>query len=136
MPQKAPNDQVKDVAVAQPDPGNLWVWASNVSQCINSNFVIHVLPEINTHFVITFMTPEGGSLIAVTSSINRSAWLFSFHDELVAKTHTAYCEIFWPYSCHRLQDMFYPSSLVDIYICLAVFLPNVVVNDGIIRLLR
>ena len=59
MPWRDPADQVKDSTVDQPGPGNMWAWVSNGYQWVHPNFFIYVLLKINTHFVITFTTPEG-----------------------------------------------------------------------------
>ena len=66
MPQRSPvgenwypYDVVEDVEYTQSGPGNMWEWDSGGSWWVHSNFVIRVPPEINTHFVTTFLTPEG-----------------------------------------------------------------------------
>ena len=58
---RAPSNQVKYDAVSHPGPVILWAWASDGSRCFHSNFFIRVPIEINTHFVTTFLTPEGES---------------------------------------------------------------------------
>ena len=69
-------DQVKHVAVSQPGPGNLWVWASDGSQWVYFSAVINILPRsgnINT----TIQTPDG-EVVPVTMS--RSGHLFAVED--------------------------------------------------------
>ena len=93
-----PSVGVKDIAVATLlGLVNLWVWVSNDSRWVHSNFVIHVPPETNTHFVTIFLTPRGEVLIAVSPSINKSAHFVKMHDDLVAQLRTTYNEIFRPY---------------------------------------
>ena len=102
MPRLEPAYRVKDKSVSQNDNVNLWAWASNESQRVYSNFVICVPPEINTHIVITFLTPKGELPITVSLSISGSANLFIFHYDIVAQLYTDYCELFQPYSCCQL----------------------------------
>ena len=55
------SDQVKYVAVAQPDPDNLWEWDSDGSQWVYSNFFICVPPKINAQFSPLFQLLKGKS---------------------------------------------------------------------------
>ena len=108
---RSPSGWVKDVAVAQSIPGNLWEWYSNGSQWVHFNFVIRVLPEINTHFVTTFPTPKGGVLITVSISINGISRLVSLCYELFTHPRTTYWELLWPYSCLQQLEMLYTSAV-------------------------
>ena len=96
-----PVDQVEDVSVAQPGPGNLWVWASNGSWRVHSNFVIRIPPKINTNFVTTFTTPEGEFPKTVFLSINRRTCLVSMRDKIFAQPRTNDCKLFQTYICRR-----------------------------------
>ena len=91
VPRQALSDQVKYVAVSQHGLGNLWVCDSNGYWWVNSNFVIHAPPKINTHSVTTFSTPKGEVPVRVSLSINKSAQLISFCNEHVSQLHTPYC---------------------------------------------
>ena len=138
-----PFNKVKDVVVAQPGPGNLCVWASGGSLWVHSNFVIRVPPEINTHSVTTFTTPEGGVLIifshismelldwlvsTIILSPNRVLPIVSFFKPIVV-TDNKRCTIL----------VFLVSSywsVVDMDIHLVVFIPKWVINDFIAILSR
>ena len=59
IPRQSPADQVEDVTVSQPGPGNLWELDSDGFWWFHSNFVILIQPEINTHFATTIPNNEG-----------------------------------------------------------------------------
>ena len=111
MTWRYPDDRVEYVVVAQPGPGNLRAWDSDEYWWIHCNFFIHVPPKINSHFVTTFLTPEGELRIAVSPSINGSAWLVSFRDEIADQLHNTYYNIFRPYSYLQQREMLHPSSV-------------------------
>ena len=100
MPLRDPADQVEDIAVAQPGPGNLWVWYSNGYQWVPSNFVIHIIPKINTHLFTTFPTPKGEVPITVYLYINGSNRLARLCGDLVAQLCTTYHKLYQRYSYH------------------------------------
>ena len=59
MPKINHDDQVKDVTVLQPDPGYLWLWASDGSLWVHLIVFIGVPPKINTNFVTTLRLQKG-----------------------------------------------------------------------------
>ena len=111
IPQRDPAERVEDVAVDQPDTGNLWVWASDGSRWVHYNFVIQFPKKINTHFVTTFPTPEGEGPITMFPSLNGSAHLVCFCDKLSSQLRTTYSKPFQPYTYRRQREMFYPSAV-------------------------
>ena len=74
-------------------------------------FFISFWPKINTHFVTNFMTPRGEVPITVSPSINGSACLDRFRNDIVAQPHTNYRDLFWPNSYHWQQEMFHLSAV-------------------------
>ena len=92
-------------------PGNLGAWDYDGSRWVYSNFFIHVLPEVNTHFVTTFTTTEGEILITMYHSINGSTGLVIINDDIFAQPRTSYLDIFWSYSYHQQRYMLHPSAV-------------------------
>ena len=82
---RRPADWGKDVTALLPSTDNLWVWASNVSQWVYSNFLIRFPCEINTHFYTIFPTPKGKVPIKASPSINCRDRLIIMNDDLVAQ---------------------------------------------------
>ena len=70
MSLQSTSEQVEDVEVSHIGPSNLWAWASDGYLWIHCNFVIHVLPKINSRFVTTFPTPKLEVPITVSPYIN------------------------------------------------------------------
>ena len=111
MSQQDPAVQVEYVAVFHPGPGKLLEWASDGSQWVDCNFVIHVRHENNTHFVTIFPTPEGEVSITVPLYTNGSDFLDRFRDEIFAQPPTTYHKIFQPYTYRRKWTMFHRSEV-------------------------
>ena len=85
------------------------MWSSDGYSWAHCNFVIHILPKINTNFVTTFLNLGGKSPVTVYQSINVSARLVRFWDELVSQPHTTYRKIFQIFNKRLQWVMFYTS---------------------------
>ena len=82
------SDGVEYVEALLTGTGNLRAWDSNGYRWVHFNFVIRVPPEINTHFVTTFLPPEGGVPINVSLYCNVRSCLVSMHDDLSTQLRT------------------------------------------------